>query len=58
LKGGEKERDQYLQFLKGGCSRYPIDLLQMAGVNMRSPEPVKAAISKFRSLIKELAALC
>lgn len=57
LKGGKTDRDHYLAFLKGGCSKYPIDLLEMAGVNMRSPEPVKAAIGKFRTLIKELSAL-
>lgn len=57
LRGGQKEREHYLSFLKGGCSQYPIDLLQMAGVDMRSPEPVKAAIQKFRTLVKELAAL-
>jgi oligoendopeptidase F len=57
LKGGKNERDHYLSFLKGGCSHYPIDLLKMAGVDMRSPEPVKAAIDKFRTLVKELTAL-
>jgi len=57
LKGGNTEREHYLNFLKGGCSQYPIDLLKMAGVDMRSPEPVKAAITKFRSLVKELSSL-
>ncbi|MBA3816149.1 MAG: oligoendopeptidase F [Parachlamydiaceae bacterium] len=52
--GGEKERDEYLSFLKAGCSRYPIDILQSAGVNMRSPEPVAAAIAKFGALVTQL----
>jgi len=51
LKGGSREREDYLSFLKGGCSRYPIDMLQMAGVDMRSPQPVNSAIAKFSSLV-------
>lgn len=52
--GGPKEREEYLSFLKGGSSKYPIELLQMAGVDMRSPEPVRAAIKKFGDLVNQL----
>lgn len=55
--GGEKERDDYLNFLKSGCSRYPIDTLKLAGVDMSSPAPVKAAIKKFEALVDELESL-
>lgn len=54
VKGGNAEREAYLSFLKAGSSKYPIEILQMAGVDMRSPQPVKAAISKFSSLIDQL----
>ncbi len=54
VNGGAKERDQYLSFLKGGSSRYPIELLKMAGVDMTTPAPVKAAIKKFETLVDEL----
>lgn len=57
LKGGQQECNDYLSFLKAGCHLYPIDTLKMAGVDMRSPEPVKAAIGKFNSLVKELSIL-
>jgi oligoendopeptidase F len=57
MNGGTKERDDYLSFLKGGSSKYPIDLLRQAGVDMRSPEPVKAAIGKFGALVNELEKL-
>src|SRR5690606_1475283 len=40
LNGGAKEHGDYLSFLKGGCSKYPLDLLRDAGVDMESPEPV------------------
>jgi oligoendopeptidase F len=57
VQGGNKEREDYLHFLKAGSSRYPIELLEMAGVNMRSPLPVEAAITEFGDLVDELAQL-
>lgn len=53
-KGGVKEQEEYLSFLKAGCSRYPIDILESAGVDMRSPKPVASAIAKFGSLVDML----
>lgn len=53
-KGGAAEREDYLSFLKAGCSRYPIDILERAGVDMRSPKPVASAIAKFGSLVDQL----
>jgi len=58
LSGGEQEREEYLSFLKGGCSQFPIDLLKQAGVDMRSPEPVKATIKKFSELVDQLEKEC
>ncbi|MEJ5189795.1 MAG: oligoendopeptidase F, partial [Breznakiellaceae bacterium] len=43
LSGGEKERADYFTFLKSGGSRYPIEALQVAGVDMGSPEPIAQA---------------
>lgn len=57
LSGGEEELEDYLNFLKSGGSRYPIDLLKGAGVDMTSPEPVRTALSKFSSLVDELESL-
>lgn len=54
LSGGVTERDAYLNFLKGGSSRYPIEMLKVAGVDMRTPQPVKAAMDKFGKLLTEL----
>lgn len=53
-QGGTTEREDYLSFLKGGSSRYPIEMLQLAGVDMRTPQPVTAAINKFGALVKQL----
>ncbi len=57
LKGGEKAREDYLKFLSSGCSRYPIEVLELAGVDMRTPQPVESAMRHFDELVSELAEL-
>jgi oligoendopeptidase F len=57
LSGGEKEREDYFKFLKSGGSRFPIDSLRAAGVDMSSPAPVEAACSLFARLVDELEEL-
>jgi oligoendopeptidase F len=57
LSGGEKELSDYLAFLKSGGSKFPIDLLKGAGVDMSSPEPIETALGKFGELVSELQAL-
>lgn len=52
--GGDAARDQYLNFLKGGGSKYPLDLLKGAGVDMTSKEPIEKLITHFREITKEL----
>ncbi len=52
--GGKKELDDYLSFLQGGCSKWPLDLLKDAGVDMTKPEPVDTALSYFERLVDEL----
>lgn len=57
VQGGKSEQSDYLNFLKGGSSRYPIDLLKGAGVDMTTQGPVHQAIDKFRGWVKELGDL-
>lgn len=57
VSGGHKEREEYLTFLKSGSSRYPIDILKSAGVDMRTPQPVIAAINTFENLVEQLEKL-
>jgi oligoendopeptidase F len=54
LEGGENELAQYLGFLRGGCSKDPLDLLKDAGVDMTGPEPVETALLRFASLVEQL----
>jgi len=57
LNGGEKEKSDYLAFLKSGGSTYPIDSLKKAGVDMEKREPVVMALEHFSSLLDEFEAL-
>ena len=57
LTEGECAVADYLNFLSGGCSRSPIDLLKGAGVDMTSPEPVAKALELFGQLLDEMEAL-
>jgi len=57
LSGGEKERKEYFGFLKSGGSRFPIETLKAAGVDMSSPAPVQAACGVFSRLLDELETL-
>ena len=57
LGGGQAELDDYLQFLSGGCSKYPLDLLRDAGVDLERPEPVNTALQRFDQLVDQLDAL-
>ncbi len=55
--GGDSARDAYLAFLSAGSSKYPIDVLGLAGVDMRTSEPVEAAMRHFNELVTELDGL-
>ncbi|MEM6656111.1 MAG: M3 family metallopeptidase, partial [Planctomycetota bacterium] len=57
LGGGERELGDYLSFLKGGCSKYPLELLRDAGVDMSTPAPVETALDYFKGLVDELDGL-
>jgi oligoendopeptidase F len=55
--GGAQELNDYLGFLKGGCSKDPLDLLRGAGVDMEKPDAVNAAMAYFGRLVEELEEL-
>jgi oligoendopeptidase F len=57
LKGGPDDLAAYLNFLRGGSSRDPLDLLRAAGVDLATPEPVDAALKHFGELVDELDGL-
>lgn len=53
-EGGDREREDYFKFLKSGGSRYPIESLRIAGVDMTSTAPVQSALDSFEAIVSEL----
>ena len=54
---GQPAVERYLDFLKSGGSDYPINLLQKAGVDLLTPEPVSDALEYFGKLLDQLEEL-
>ena len=54
---GTNAVDKYLNFLKAGCSEYPINILKSAGVDMNSPEPVQAVSDRMNQVLNEMEEL-
>ena len=57
LNEGRPAVEDYLRFLSSGCSKTPIELLKIAGVDMTTPEPVNAGLQLFGELIDEMEQL-
>jgi oligoendopeptidase F len=54
VSGGKSARQAYLDFLKLGGSKFPLDQLVDAGIDMSSADPVERAIKHFASLVDHL----
>ena len=48
--------ERYLTLLKSGGSDHPMPLLQRAGVDLGTPEPVRAVVDQFDRLVTKLEA--
>ncbi|MFP4535497.1 MAG: oligoendopeptidase F [Spirochaetaceae bacterium] len=57
LAGGTREIEDYFAFLKSGGSRFPLESLGAAGVDMSKPEPIQEAMNHFGSRLKQLEGL-
>ena len=57
LREGESAVKDYIEFLSGGCSKSPIELLKGAGVDMTGTEPVEQALQLFDELLDEMEKL-
>jgi oligoendopeptidase F len=57
LQQGAPAVQDYLGFLKSGGSRYPIETLQSAGVDMLTPSPIQETIELFKRRLQDLRAL-
>ena len=57
LAGDREACRRYLGFLGCGGSDYSLELLQTAGVNLQTPDPIKKALKRFDSLLRELESI-
>ncbi|MFZ1043391.1 MAG: oligoendopeptidase F [Anaerolineales bacterium] len=57
LRGEAGAVDDYLGFLKSGGSKYPLDVLKKAGVDLTSPKPVEETFAVMESYIDRLEEL-
>ena len=57
LKGDNKTRDAYLEFLSSGGKDYPLNILKKVGVDMTTPKPIEEALGMFKEKLDELKKL-
>ena len=57
LAGDPETKEGYFRFLKGGCSRTPVELLKLVGLDMEEPEVVNEAVKVFEGLLDEMEEL-
>jgi oligoendopeptidase F len=54
---GQAAKERYLAFLAAGGSKYPIDLLKDAGVDMTTDEPLDLTVKKMNAVMDEMEKL-
>ena len=57
LEEGDSAAERYREFLRLGSREYPLDLLDVAGVDMRAPDPIERAIHRYDDRLDELESL-
>jgi len=57
LAGEPGAKERYLKFISSGRSKYPIDLLKDAGVDMTTDEPLDLTVKKMNRVMDEMERL-
>jgi oligoendopeptidase F len=57
LSGETSRVDAYLNFLRSGGSKFPLETLKAAGVDMATPAPIESALQLFEQRLDELEKL-
>ena len=57
LSGESGSVDAYLNFLRSGGSKFPLETLKAAGVNMATPAPIESTLRLFEQRLDELEEL-
>ena len=58
LEQGEAAVKPYLEFLKSGCTKDPVSLLKLAGVDLSTSQPVDEALEVFRDAVAQMEKVC
>jgi oligoendopeptidase F len=53
-QGGKPEAGRYLNMLRAGGSKFPLEILKDAGVDMTTPHPIEASLKQFDRLVGEM----
>ena len=57
LQGGPAEREQYLDILRSGSSRYPVETIALGGVDMATSRPMADVVALFGELVDRVEGL-
>ncbi len=57
LSGNQRSAQNYINFLRAGNSMSTVDLLNLAGVDMTSPEPIEKTFDVLAAMVKQLEAM-
>jgi len=57
LSGKSGRVDAYLNFLRSGGSKFPLEALKIAGVDMATPAPIESTLKLFERRLDELESL-
>lgn len=57
IQGNEQSQKKYLKFLSMGGSRYPLEELKSAGVDLSTPEPIQTAMAHLEERVSQLREL-
>ena len=55
VKEGKPAIERYLRFLKSGGSKFPVEILEQSGVDIRHGGAVRAALEEFERLVEQLS---
>jgi oligoendopeptidase F len=54
LAGEPGATERYLKFISAGKSKYPVELLKDAGVDMTTDEPLELTVKKMNRVMDEM----
>jgi len=57
LEEGDSAAADYREMLAAGGSDYPLDVVELAGIDMASPDPIESAVGIYDDYLDEVAAL-